>query len=300
MALEFFDPLPICNTNITIPKQEYIIKTAEWGLRKNANTSQGNGIRAIMGEVPYAVGNIDSSRLNASTMKLTSLALDIFFPIGDLSFTASRESLELDEKTVKNITSSLGKIYGEFIQKTKDQINDCGNAWDARILLFNLTSSPGIGSLVNSSWNDGAFLGAYKNFDLTDKYPTIDTKTLSHTLLTKYCRAWRWRSKSARKETISGSKVTLDVNNRVYFVVDDLRLKSHCRIYINQFVQVEEKGIVYLFSAPKGGDINTTLNEALATIKELGNPKVMMASELAAMYPNLIVPTVRAPRRKKT
>ena len=108
LALEFFEPRPITNIDLQITKSDYTVRGKQWGLR----TSGGSGIRAIMGNVQYTVGHIDISRLNKRTTKIADLPLDIYFNIGDLSFTASRESLELDEKTVKSITYQTTRATG--------------------------------------------------------------------------------------------------------------------------------------------------------------------------------------------
>src|SRR5208283_1171238 len=65
IALEFFDPLPKLNKpNLHIEQPEYTIRTENWGLRKNEDTPQGRGVRAIMGTVAYSVGEIDVSRMS--------------------------------------------------------------------------------------------------------------------------------------------------------------------------------------------------------------------------------------------
>ena len=106
-VFEFFEPRPKFNKEIEIHTPTYSVKTAKWGMRTNANTVQGNGLRAIMGNVQYTVGNIDISRLSESQQKMVSMPIDLFFKIGELNPAVSREALQLDGGTIANILKSL-------------------------------------------------------------------------------------------------------------------------------------------------------------------------------------------------
>jgi len=77
-VFEFFEPRPILNKPIDIQTPTYSVKTSLWGMRTEAKTEQGSGLRAIMGNVQYTVGNIDTSRLSDAQRKLVGMQLTYF------------------------------------------------------------------------------------------------------------------------------------------------------------------------------------------------------------------------------
>ena len=117
VMLETFSPMPKFNTKIEIPSQTYVMKTARWGMRSVASTHQGDGMRAIQGQVQYAIGKIDISKMGQELQALTAMPLDLFFPIGELAVAASRETLQLDPVTVANITKALEDVYTGLVEE---------------------------------------------------------------------------------------------------------------------------------------------------------------------------------------
>jgi hypothetical protein len=57
----------------------------------------------------------------------------LYFGVGELSLSASREQIYLDEKTQGVIRERLNAIYGEIKQRVVDKVESFPNLWDANI-----------------------------------------------------------------------------------------------------------------------------------------------------------------------
>ena len=164
VALEFFRPRPVFNVeDFDVPSAQYSVQTQLWGMRKEARTPQTNTVRAIQGKVQYSVGHIDISRTSDWQKKLLEMPLDLFFNIGDLDPAVSRETLELNERTIRNILTMLDKVFEEMLVEVKKKIDECPQPWQARMLVWELSHSEGIGKLVNDAWNTGKLFGKYQH-----------------------------------------------------------------------------------------------------------------------------------------
>ena len=320
-VLEAFNPRPVLNQKLEINSTKYVMKTDSWGMRAEADTHQGDGVRALQGMVYYSIGKIDISKMGPELQRLTEMPLDLFFPIGELQVAASREALQLDPVTVANITKALENVYHGLVAEVKKKIDTCNNAWEARLLIFSLINAPGTGKIINEALNKGELLGSYKNFTLADKKPAVNELDYLHTQIYRFTKNWRsskYGTKSsvftrntsesrtlASMELANGTKKKKDfdrefeVESQVAFIINDLKFGGEK--YIHFFLQeatdnqkvtdndgnvtYEPKTIVYLFS--RATKLQTTvqvMKEATAMVAKLGNPPVMLMSDMKAKY----------------
>jgi hypothetical protein len=323
VALEFFqDPAPVMTGEpLKVEPQVYVMKTSRWGMRAKAETHQGSGMRAIQGKVAYSVGKIDISKMGPELQALMAMPLDLFFPIGELAVAASRESLQLDPRTVKNIIQAMEDVYNGLIEEVKKEIDKCAQPWEARLLIFKLINAPGTGKIINEALNKGALDGVYKNFSLAGKKPSVNELDYLYTQVYKFehnGRSTKWANKSfvfsrstdehraiAHQELANGTKKRkdfekeFDVDNGVLFVINDLKFGGEK--YIHYFLQEADdnvevkaadgtitnpkKDLVFLFSRkdPKQTPAQV-MKEAAAMVEKLGNPPMVMMSDLKAKY----------------
>jgi hypothetical protein len=89
---------------------------------------------AIMGNVPYPIDIARLPELNESGKEILQCGIDIRFPIGELSISASREALEYTDTTRQAIYRRLAVIRNEILASLKVQFDNCTNAWEARML----------------------------------------------------------------------------------------------------------------------------------------------------------------------
>jgi hypothetical protein len=315
-VFEFFEPLPKINIPITVSKKEYVFKTDTWGLRKEA--SYGNtDPRAIQGLVAYGLGSIDESKKSPIQDKLIELPLDIFFDIGELSVTASRETLSNDERTINNILKSLDKIYLTLIDEVKKQLDNCSSQWEARLLLFNLTSTDGLGTLVHQALSEGKFDGTYKKFNLKNQDAYINEFDYPNIKIAKFTKK-NWGSPLAEKviesrdEKRLAAKATLKEaaylyftsKSNVAFAINDLGfgVEKYLHYYLQESADSKSTSIVYLISRATKVTPNTkVITEGKKIIDEIGNPPVMLLSDLKAKYHDAVStkkPSTPSPKRE--
>jgi hypothetical protein len=307
-VFEFFSPLPIFNKEISINKQIYTIRTEKWGLRDNT-VSTISGLRAIQGIVPYDVGDIDISRMNTHQRRISEMELDIFLPIGDLEVTASREFIQLDERTVGNILKALDGVHEGMLEEIKKKIDQCAAVWEARLQIYDLTSRGGsLGKIVNDAYNNGLLLGNYSHFTMSDEMAVVNKSDYEGIQLTQYSYNFR-AEKRAKKESLfsfnaasvknmrdriaedptcrKNYDVRVEVEPKVAFVINDLKVSADK--YIGYFLQcaVDRGGktLVYCVNRQnKSVDMSTVMSQGLTMMEKLGNPPVTLASELKARY----------------
>lgn len=125
--LPYFHPAPECNYTIVQP--EYSVKGESWGIR----TDFGTGPMAVMGNVPYPIDATRIPELDGPGKEILQCGIDIWFPIGELSVSASREQLEYTDDSRKAIFKRLKVIRNEILANLKIEFDSCPNVWAARM-----------------------------------------------------------------------------------------------------------------------------------------------------------------------
>jgi hypothetical protein len=117
----------------------------DWEIRPNSGHdyySDEKGI-AVMGNVPYPINwGIVNSKLNFTRNEKGEVLFQFIrsnktilrFAIGDLDFSASRESLEYTEKTCKAIVAKVEQILDSIFNILNDKIQSAASYWDALVI----------------------------------------------------------------------------------------------------------------------------------------------------------------------
>lgn len=336
IVFPFFDPLPIINIEgfeLHNPRKTdnfYSVLNEHWGMRTEASTPQGSTVRAIQGNVPYAVGQIDISRTTDYQKKLLTMPIDLYFPIGSLDPAVSRETLELNDRTITSILTMLDEVFTGLMEEVRKTIDACASSWEARIKIFELGHSAGLGKLVNDAFNTGKLFGRYSNFSLDEKKPVINDLEYEGIQVTRFSHNWKGNSKRAEKGVLfeitdswrRGSLLTeinngtaqmatfnreVEVEPAVLFVINDLKVGGDK--YIHYFIQQasdnvgvgeDEKGkkkkVYVIGRSNRHVEVKQVIKQARRLLKKLGNPEVRNLSELKAQYSPLIDLRVNNPR----
>jgi hypothetical protein len=343
IVFPFFDPLPIINIegfDLQNPRKIekfYSVSTEKWGMRTTPSTPQGSAVRAIQGNVPYSVGHIDISRTSDYQKKLLTMPLDLWFPIGSLDPAVSRETLELNDRTISNILKMLDEVFTGLMEEVRNTINACESSWEARIKIFELGHSEGLGKLVNDAWNTGKLYGKYDNFSLDEKKPVINDLDYEGIQVTRFAYKSFGGGKRAEKGTLftvtdayarqnaiatvgSGAEQKsiydheVEVEPPVLFVINDLKVGGDK--YLHYFIQTakdnvgegddakgKKKKVYVIGRANKHVEIKTVIRQAKRLLKKLGNPTVRNLSEIKAKYSPIIDlrnTNPRVPAEKRT
>jgi len=327
-VFEFFQPRPKLNKDITIHAATYSVKTEKWGMRTEAETVQGTGLRAIQGNVQYAVGNIDISRLTEAQRKMVSMPIDMFFPIGELSVAANRENLQLDDRTIANILKALDVVQAKLMEEVKRQIDAMPTEWQARFKIYELMNQPGMGGLVSDAYHKGMLDGKYSNFKLNGTKVHINELDYNNVTMVEFRHNDRARRK-AKKENLfehatpqrrtdalqdvaAGARkksefdVKFDVNNSTIIVLNDTKQSGDK--WVNYLLQNDRgefekyRKVVFITRVSKFITIDKAMGDAMTILNKLGNPPSVLISALKAKYEPLIKAereaTPRVPREK--
>ncbi|MFM6944993.1 MAG: hypothetical protein ACKOXV_06935 [Bacteroidota bacterium] len=190
-ALEFyknFQPCPeiINNTLVadSITQHHNRVATfsgSDWAIYNSNNRTESNVI--IMGNVSYpidlnSIPNKDNSFEIYGTTYYRSHNVVIEAPIGSLSITASRESLEYDKRTINWIIDKTKEIAEALVKDAQTKIDNAPTLWEALKVANNLTGlASKLGSVnLNKFQKDLTFsktygTWAYYDFDkISAKY----------------------------------------------------------------------------------------------------------------------------------
>ena len=89
-----------------------------------------DGPVAVMGGVPYRITTSSLPQVSARARAVLNQPLVLTFPIGALSFQASREELSYDEPTVKALLAALDTVGAEMIDKTKAELHGLASPYE--------------------------------------------------------------------------------------------------------------------------------------------------------------------------
>lgn len=330
IALEMFDPQPIINLSPPMPpcpmRSEvfYTLKspTGSWGLRKEAQTPQGTGARAIMGNVQYQIGYIDTSKMNTAHRQTAELPLDLYFPLGGLDFAISRESLEMEDRTIRTIIKAYEDVYADMVASVKARIDGCRTPWEARMMLYDLIydrkgEKTKVGHIVAGALDGGDLYGTYANFNFTDKAPRIVETDYLHTGVAVFKHNARAAGRGRKDQLFQMDRAkrafvlaelaagrvpkgmaghVVEATPEVLFVVNDLKTAGDK--YVHWLLQSADDNknserpvkTVYVVYRAKNAHTADMLAEAEKLLAQAGNPAALRMSELKARYSYIDAP----------
>jgi hypothetical protein len=302
LVFEFFEPKPILNKDILIHVSSYSVKTESWGMRQDEN-----GLRAIMGNVQYTVGNIDTSRLSEAQLKIATMPIDLFFNIGELHPAVSREALQLDDTTVANLLKRLDLVQSNLMDEVRKKVDACTTGWEARLKIHELTMQAGIGALVNDAFNKGLLFGKYKDFKLDTVNTVINELDYNNITLVQYNHTDRKRRKAIKDVLFeaSGAKrpaalqnvasgllnktdfdIKITVGSDVIFVINDL--KTTTDKYVNYMLQSDPntaiRKVIVISRINKSVTMDKVIDDTLVLLGSIDNPPSVKASDLKIKY----------------
>jgi hypothetical protein len=110
-----------------------------WGIRAGKNNDAGTAMQAIQGPVAYPLALPYEHRKGNTYAVLENLGLDIYFPIGTLDVTLSREELHYEPTTIKNINTRIDEVLKQIVEDGKALISAGKNAWEMNTIYNELT-----------------------------------------------------------------------------------------------------------------------------------------------------------------
>lgn len=219
---------PIVKGNvIDIPTKNYVINNELFGIRNQ----DWCGAKAIMGNICYPINDLRDDSLSDIHSKVLSLDVDIYFNIGDLDVSASREKLSYDKITIENVKKKLDKVYSLLKKSVQDAVNDCSNLWDARIRYKRILTSQNFRSLFDDVKivYDNVELSIY-NLDLNSlrtegcfsKVDGFNQRVKPDNFESTYC----YINKNKLRKSTSDCYISVNVKEKKAFIYDDINGKQ--------------------------------------------------------------------------
>lgn len=143
-VFQWFKTRPICKQGHyenMLDEYDYDYDFPTWKLQKRASSTYPyykNKCKAIMGQVAYPINLEHFKGDYARVLELGNLHL--FFEIGEIEMSPSREGLQYHEHTINAIKKRLDEIIKYFRDYVSQKIKDCESLWDSRILLAELVN----------------------------------------------------------------------------------------------------------------------------------------------------------------
>ena len=126
------------NLNIDLDFDQDILFSGEFWHIYDPPIYQTRRSVAVMGNISYPI-NYDSLKnhpdFNLPVYESIALGAIIYFDIGELSISASRENLEYTQQTQKNIIRKLKAVHSEFFNIIQEKVDNTQSHWEAARLL---------------------------------------------------------------------------------------------------------------------------------------------------------------------
>lgn len=187
--LQFFDPKPIINAkyvqeNLNAKKFDVQVSGEGYNIIKS---NQNNYV--VMGNVKYP---FDASKFESNPLYKDAISaileynhrLILFAEIGDVIPSASRESLDMREKTVTFIGESILKVAHNIKDNIVAELDICPTIWDAVCKFSSLNSKyqKMISGYMKEGYSiDSGYVGLPENAEFTMHRLTSDNKLESIT-----------------------------------------------------------------------------------------------------------------------
>ena len=254
-ALNRFNPTPTVtgNTDYKIETIEYEFEGTDWKMHKTDGSYYHNrDVSAIQGNVTYPINSGSLTDLTKTQRAVLELPLDIFFEIGDLDITPSRESLGYNKTTIENIKARLDVVAAELPPMFQSRFNDCKTLWEARKLFKEIIKD--LPSGVRSVLSDKD-VGLKWNGDILDH----DFKITRADFTTEMVMFERNRARGRTVEFNYQGELNIAASDNILFFYDDVGHGAHSRMAHfaetnhnakskNYLIKTNERKVVKAFS----------------------------------------------------
>ena len=148
-----------------------VLEGSNWYIHNSEDRDYGSYV--LMGNIAYPISNDDLSLpYGDKSYGIINSGVVISVPIGSVSMTPSRESLEFNDGTIKFLTQELKNVGDEISEEGRKLIDAAENMWDARIVSSKLHKALGWRSsdLVNLNYWRGTNLPHYADVHVFAKF----------------------------------------------------------------------------------------------------------------------------------
>jgi hypothetical protein len=114
-------------------EREFHVERGEYKFaRRRLNRYSDGKLHIIMGNIAYPVRRVDvQNKITNDLDWLFECGVEFDMPIGSVEIAANRETLHLDDRSIKNILKKLTYVKNDIILHLQKIINEKPNLWEA-------------------------------------------------------------------------------------------------------------------------------------------------------------------------
>lgn len=288
-VIKYWDVKPIITGASLSSKSletKVLLSGSNWKLINNNNDYYQNNesLLAIIDGIAYDLNKNDFYIKNNKPEVRGCILL--YFNIGDLSISANRESLYLDDATKLFLSKTLDKFYEELYTKIKLEVDSCPDLWSALIKVENLQS------LFYDSF---AFNNVnYKNYNLSrndrHKHLLINQKYDSYSYSYKsFCYIYYKSHNKGYKDY----KFHLNLKNeKSYFFINDIGDLSKNKVYLKKLIEkYPDYDILQIVFLNEEVDMNDFMTNCIVKLNKLSDelPDLKLKNNKTAAKSKMII-----------
>ena len=290
-VLEFFPHFKSNLTNFKASTTKYANKGPFWGIRdtKNDNHVFHTRPRVIVGKVAYTFETGKLTKLSDEDKGVLALPIDLFFNIGDLDVTPSRETLSLNPRTQANLLARLRNIQDSIIESLRVEIEGAESMWFAKLALkTRLEEGSPYRSLVKKVIKN--YFPQYQGMTLDglNTYLELTNYEALGMVVRRYKNYQRKMEKTVNLASeVYNHKIGIETADNVFFYMNDtFSFVPKTTKRLLEILTAEHPGkdiTLYLLNPAKGCDTLTMNDEFSLMVDELGVPPMNFVSDLPAL-----------------
>lgn len=255
----YFDVENRPNTNI--PLQYKVVKPVLEGLDWEIT---GENNIAIMGQIAYPISKYE---IASKYHKLLDAGVSLYFEIGEVNMSVSRESLEMTQETIALIESKLEQTVDVVVKHVESKVDSAKNLFEAAVELSKIKNTKlySIASNRTIKW---------KNQEIICSYDSYKLKGFS---LSKYYRQY-----NRNRQQTNMVALYIDENTEIFYIdkkgylqiAKDLRFSGKHVYILNDVSKKDDLAkllgldeIKPISSLPKAASVKTTRSKPTGTYK---------------------------------
>ena len=189
---------------------------------------------------------IEPSNLNLTDEWANSLIkkkLAIYYPVGKVSISSSRDELHFDEKTRKAIFQSLVKINNELVKYGLEKVAEQKNLWDAEIFWNEFIENIITAKNIKAIWNGEELKGLKRNVKRDDSVN-------DDIIIQRYIHA---KKRTGGYKIVTDKRDEIIIGKRNALIINDLDSTRGLKKRIKAFFD-ENQGMTRIYLIKFGND----------------------------------------------
>jgi hypothetical protein len=250
-----------------VRETKYVEEGADWKISEY-NHYDHNAM-AVQGNIAYPINSNSMPELPKGYASLFNMGIHFEFKIGDISFTAGRDAISYDKKTVSNLVAAMDRFINDAPKKFQQQFDNCKTLWEAKCKYHDLISSQGYYSVVGEMGRMGLLAFNWQGQKVKNSTLSLEMKNVPASTIKSF-----YFGRGVRTYQATGNKILeLQGENTVKFFVNDMAKGSVVRVREWRKANENEYNSVYVIQAGDASELKIILDS-------LGNPETQLTSTL--------------------